>query len=57
MELFALMTANQDSIAVSTSPQNVTFKQSIWTFLISTGEVICVVRPLPFLSSKEDDPA
>ena len=48
MESFVLTTANKDLIAVSTSPMNVTFKQTIWNFLINTSEIICIIRPLLF---------
>ena len=49
MESFVPMTANKDLIAVSASPKNMTFKQTIWNFLISTSEDICIIRPWPFL--------
>lgn len=41
--------ANQDFIhnliIVSTSPRNINLKQSIWNFLVSISEVICLTVP------------
>lgn len=57
MELLVLsrMSANQDIIlnliATLTSPRNVTFNQSIWNYLVSITEVICLKAPC--LSLKE----
>lgn len=47
-------TANQDLNAVSTSPRNVTFRQSVWIFLVSTSEVSSITRPLPLPSPLEE---
>ena len=57
MELLMLspMSANQDVIfnliATLTSPRNMTFNQSIWNYLVSITEVICLKAPC--LSPKE----
>ena len=40
-------------VVVSASPRNVTFKQHIWNYLISTSKVICLKEPCP--SQKEGD--
>lgn len=47
VEALAPTTANPRLTVVSTSPRNVTFKQSVQNFLISTGEVTCRVRSSP----------
>ena len=39
--------------SVSASPRNVTFNQSIWNYLVSSSEVICLIDPYP--PSKESD--
>lgn len=43
------ISVNQDLISnlivVSTSLRNVTFNQSIWNYLVNTGEVIYLIDP------------
>ena len=43
------ISVNQDLISnlivVPTSLRNVTFNQSIWNYLVNTGEVICLIDP------------
>lgn len=56
MELPARRT-NQDLIAVSASTRNVTSNQSVWNFLINTGEVIFLIRPLLWLPLPKVSPA
>ena len=47
MESLVSTTANQDLVVDSVTPRNVTFKQSIWNYLISTGDGIYVIDPSP----------
>jgi len=52
MESCVPLTANQDLNAVSVSPRTVIFNQSIWNYLVSTSEVICLIDSPAFPQRK-----